>query len=125
MTQANQAMGATAPSSGSVLGFIYRWLFDHDFQEGFHQQVERTIAALILLSVFAIVLEHIPEIHAPNEFAITLDSANQNFSFRSLAISSTCSEKGNAAKSPVVDLPLTARPRRRSSSPRPVLRSPP
>ena len=69
MTQANQAMGAAAPPSGSVLGFIYRWLFDHDFQEGFHQQVERTIAALILLSVFAIVLEHIPEIHAPNELA--------------------------------------------------------
>ena len=69
MTQANQAMRATAPPSGSVPGFIYRWLFDHDFQEGFHQQVERAIAALILLSVFAIVLEHIPEIHAPNELA--------------------------------------------------------
>ena len=68
MTQANQATEAAGtPASGSVLRFVYRWLFDHDFKDGFHQQVEHTIAALILVSVFAIVLEHIPEIHSANE----------------------------------------------------------
>lgn len=46
--------------------FIYRWLFDHDFTPGLHRQVEKMIASLILLSVFAIVLEHIPEIYQPH-----------------------------------------------------------
>lgn len=52
--------------SGGIVPFAYRWLFDHEFKPGFHHQVEHSIAALILISVFAIVLEHIPEIYLPN-----------------------------------------------------------
>lgn len=52
--------------AGGIAPFAYRWLFDHEFRPGFHRQVEHTIAALILFSVFAIVLEHIPEIYSPN-----------------------------------------------------------
>ncbi len=49
-----------------LMQFVYRWLFDHDFKPGLHRQVENAIAALILISVFAIVLEHIPTIYQPN-----------------------------------------------------------
>jgi hypothetical protein len=53
-------------SADGVIAFIYRWLFDHEFAPGFHRQVERAIALLILISVAAIVLEHIPEIYLPH-----------------------------------------------------------
>ena len=56
---------ALAANSG-VMAFVYRWLFDHDFDRGFHRQVERAVAVLILISVFAIVLEHISEIYQPH-----------------------------------------------------------
>ena len=65
----NISHAATTPAAphpaGSVMAFVYRWLFDHDFTPGFHRQVEHAIASLILISVAAIVLEHIPEIYLP------------------------------------------------------------
>ncbi len=58
-------MVATAPP-GSLVASIYQWLFDPDFKDGYQRQIDRVIAVLIVLSVFAVVLETIPEIHAPN-----------------------------------------------------------
>ena len=58
-------MVATAPP-GSLVASIYQWLFDPDFKAGYQRQIDRVIAVLIVLSVFAVVLETIPEIHAPN-----------------------------------------------------------
>lgn len=52
--------------SGGMMQFAYRWLFDQEFKPGFYRQVDTSVAALILISVFAIVLEHVPEIHQPN-----------------------------------------------------------
>ena len=54
------------PVPESPVQLIYRWLFDPDFKGGYQPQIDRTIALLIVLSVFAVVLETIPEIHAPN-----------------------------------------------------------
>ena len=50
---------------GGPVNVLYRWLFDHEFDEGFHRQIESLVATLILVSVFAIVLEHVPEIYQP------------------------------------------------------------
>ena len=54
-----------APSRG-MMQFTYRWLFDQEFKPGFYRQVDTSVAVLILISVFAIVLEHVSEIHQPN-----------------------------------------------------------
>lgn len=48
-----------------ILRSIFGALFDHDNAAGMAAQIERFIAALIILSVFAVMLEHIPEIYTP------------------------------------------------------------
>lgn len=48
---------------------IYKWLFDHEFTEGFSNHIEKFIATLIVLSVLAIVLENTPEIYQPHAWA--------------------------------------------------------
>lgn len=53
-------------SSNGVLAFIYKWLFDHSFDEGLHRNVERAIAFLIIVSVLAVVLEHVPALYDVN-----------------------------------------------------------
>ena len=76
-SQAAAAIAQAAPANGSIpLGLtpvpespvqlIYRWLFDPDFKGGYQPQIDRTIALLIVLSVFAVVLETIPAIYTPN-----------------------------------------------------------
>jgi voltage-gated potassium channel len=42
--------------------WLYRWLFDHDHTTGYAKIIEKTIAWLIVASVFSIALEHIPEV---------------------------------------------------------------
>jgi len=49
-----------------MMQVTYRWLFDQEFKPGFYRQVDTSVAVLILISVFAIVLEHVSEIHQPN-----------------------------------------------------------
>jgi hypothetical protein len=44
--------------------WLYRWLFDLEYAKGYAKTVERSIAWLIVASVFSIVLEHIPEVDA-------------------------------------------------------------
>jgi len=53
-------------SSNGVLVFLYKWLFDHSFDEGLHRTVERSIAFLIIVSVLAVVLEHVPPLYDAN-----------------------------------------------------------
>ena len=53
-------------SSNGVLAFLYKWLFDHSFDEGLHRTVERAIAFLIIVSVLAVVLEHVPPLYDAN-----------------------------------------------------------
>ena len=55
-----------AGSAASPVALIYQWLFDPDFKGGYQRQIDSTVALLIVLSVFAVVLETIPEIHVPN-----------------------------------------------------------
>ena len=60
-----QASTSSAAPSG-WLGGLYHWLFDRDNEQGYAAQIERFVAFLIVLSVCAVVLEHVPEIHEPN-----------------------------------------------------------
>ena len=55
-----------AHSPASPVALIYQWLFDPDFKGGYQRQIDSTVALLIVMSVFAVILETIPEIHAPN-----------------------------------------------------------
>ena len=59
------------PRSGP-LALLYRWLFDHDFDQGYAQLLDNLIAWLIILSVVAIVAEHNPLLYAPNAQAFHL-----------------------------------------------------
>ena len=49
-----------------LLGWLYHWLFDHDNDNGFAKLIERFVALLIILSVCAVVLEHVPEVYEPH-----------------------------------------------------------
>lgn len=55
-----------APATPGVLGWLYHWLFDTEHEQGYARQIERFVAFLILLSVCAVVLEHVPEVYEPN-----------------------------------------------------------
>lgn len=59
------------PRSGP-LALLYRWLFDHDFDQGYAQLLDNLIAWLIILSVVAIVAEHNPLLYEPNAHAFHL-----------------------------------------------------
>ncbi len=48
----------------SICSMLYYWFFDTTNSSGFAKLVEKAIAWLIVLSVFSIVLEHIPEVQA-------------------------------------------------------------
>ena len=58
----------THAHKSSALRSIYRALFDTDNAHGIAAQLERFIALLIIMSVFAVMLEHIPEIYTPYAF---------------------------------------------------------
>ena len=53
----------------SMSSTIYKWLFDHEFIEGYSKHIEKIIATLIIFSVLAIVLENTPEIYQPHAWA--------------------------------------------------------
>ena len=63
-TIAHTTDGRTSP-----LAFVYRWLFDPEFKDGYQRQFDHAIALLIVCSVFAVVLETVPEIFAPHASA--------------------------------------------------------
>ena len=63
---------ASTVQSPSLLRSIFSFLFDHDFAEGYAAKVERFIALLIIMSVFAVMLEHIPELYEPNKWEFEL-----------------------------------------------------
>jgi len=56
---------AASSSPGSPVALIYRWLFDPEFKAGYQSTIDGAVALLIVLSVFAVILETIPEIHTP------------------------------------------------------------
>ena len=43
-----------------IFATLHKWLFDGEFKDGFSQQIERSIAFLIIASVLAVVCETIP-----------------------------------------------------------------
>ena len=47
---------------------LYQWLFDPSFEQGYHRQVENGVGWLIIISVLAIVAEHIEPIYSGREF---------------------------------------------------------
>lgn len=53
----------------SLLSVIYQWLFDPEFKEGYQRQIENGVGWLIILSVMAIVAEHVDPIYAGREWA--------------------------------------------------------
>ena len=63
-TITNATHGRTSP-----LAFIYRWLFDPEFKDGYQRPFDHAIAFLIVCSVFAVVLETVPEIFQPHAAA--------------------------------------------------------
>jgi len=54
----------TAPNG--LLGHLHHWLFDDNNPKGVSREFERFIAVLILVSVGAVLLEHVPEVYEPN-----------------------------------------------------------
>ena len=65
-------MTATHAAKFSLLRPIFSIFFDHDNAEGYAAKVERFIATLIIVSVFAVMLEHIPELYDPNKWEFEL-----------------------------------------------------
>ncbi len=65
MNNNNQALSQQSSMSSA----IYKWLFDHEFIEGYSKHIEKIIATLIIFSVLAIVLENTPEIYQPHAWA--------------------------------------------------------
>ena len=61
---------ATAPRRGP-LAWLYRWLFDLDHREGYAARLDYAVAVLILLSVLAIILEHVEPVYTP--YAVWFD----------------------------------------------------
>lgn len=53
-----------APPALGLVGWLHHWCFDTDHREGLGATIERGIALLILASVAAVVLEHVPEIYS-------------------------------------------------------------
>ena len=58
--------------SSKLLALIYQWLFNPEFKEGYQKQVENGVGWLIILSVTAIIAEHIDPIYKGREWAFHL-----------------------------------------------------
>jgi len=58
---------STQPRATGLLPLIHQWLFDPAFERGYHREVENGVGWLIILSVMAIVAEHIEPIYAGRE----------------------------------------------------------
>lgn len=80
MTTDAQTIHPARAGTSSLNSALYRWLFDPDFREGFQQRFDHVIALLIVASVFAMVLETVPEIYGPHA------SAFQAFDMVTIAI---------------------------------------
>ncbi len=52
-----------------VLPLLYQWLFDPTFKDGYQRQLENAVGWLIIVSVLAIISEHITPIYAGHELA--------------------------------------------------------
>lgn len=53
--------------ANGLLPQIHQWLFDPTFERGYHRQVENGVGWLIIVSVVAIIAEHIEPIYAGRE----------------------------------------------------------
>lgn len=62
----NLSQQTSRSSSTPLVQLTYRWLFDPEFKAGYQSRIDNFVALLIILSVFAVVLETIPEIYVPN-----------------------------------------------------------
>lgn len=54
------------PARAGFVASLFRGLFDTDHPHSYARTLERLIALLIVASVCAVVLEHVPEVYAPN-----------------------------------------------------------
>lgn len=52
----------------NVLSLIYQWLFDANFEEGYQRRLENAVGWLIIISVMAIIAEHVEPIYAGREW---------------------------------------------------------
>ena len=58
---------SSQPRAKGLLPLIHQWLFDPAFEQGYHREVENGIGWLIIVSVVAIIAEHIEPIYAGRE----------------------------------------------------------
>lgn len=47
--------------------WLYSWLFDTDIEGNYQKEVENWISILIVLNLIALLFEHVPQIHDPNQ----------------------------------------------------------
>lgn len=47
--------------------WLYSWLFAPNIEGNYQKEVDNTISALIVMNLIALLLEHIPKIHTPNQ----------------------------------------------------------
>ncbi len=58
---------SSQPRATGLLPLVHQWLFDPTFEKGFHREVENGVGWLIIISVAAIIAEHIEPIYAGRE----------------------------------------------------------
>ena len=58
--------------ASGLLPLIHQWLFDPTFEPGYHRQVENGVGWLIIVSVVAIIAEHIEPIYVGREWLFHL-----------------------------------------------------
>lgn len=71
MSHSNPSIPPPSRESG-WLPLIHQWLFDPTFEQGYHRKVENGVGWLIILSVVAIIAEHIEPIYAGRELLFHL-----------------------------------------------------
>ena len=58
---------ADIPTNLPFRKWLYSWLFDTEIEGNYQKEVENWIGILIVLNLIALLFEHVPQIHDPNE----------------------------------------------------------
>jgi voltage-gated potassium channel Kch len=58
---------ADIPSNLPFRKWLYSWLFDTEIEGNYQKEVENWIGILIVLNLIALLFEHVPQIHDPNQ----------------------------------------------------------
>lgn len=61
-----KSLSTRAPT---LLSLMFQWLFDPEFKEGYQRQIENAVGWLIIISVMAIVAEHVEPLYTGREWA--------------------------------------------------------